>query len=102
MLVRFDSKVGTFTMFGDVAVELLRMMGHSGTIPSALLAADIPAALARLKPAVARAPEPAAPPPEPEGRPEPVPVSLRQRAFPLIDLLERSGKANADVLWDKA
>jgi hypothetical protein len=102
MLVRFDSKVGTFTMFGDVAVELLRMMGHSGTIPSALLAADIPAALARLKPAVARAPEPPAPPPEPDGRPAPPPVSVRQRAFPLIDLLERAAKANADVLWDKA
>jgi hypothetical protein len=29
-------------------------------------------------------------------------VSVRQRAFPLIDLLERAAKANADVLWDKA
>ena len=28
MLIRFDSKVGTLTMFGDVAVELLKMMGH--------------------------------------------------------------------------
>jgi hypothetical protein len=102
MLVRFDSKVGTFTMFGDVAVELLRMMGHSGTIPSALLAADIPAALARLKPAVARAPAPAAAPPEPDGQPAPPPISLRQRAYPLVDLLERAAKANADVMWDRA
>jgi hypothetical protein len=28
-------------------------------------------------------------------------VSLRQRAFPLIDLLERSARAGADVMWDK-
>jgi hypothetical protein len=102
MLVRFDSKVGTFTMFGDVAVELLRMMGHSGTIPSALLAADIPAALARLKPAVARAPEPAAPDVEPGEKGAKPRVSLRQRAFPLIDLLERSANAGADVMWDRA
>jgi hypothetical protein len=101
MLVRFDSSVGSFVMFGDVAVELLKMMGHSGTVPSALLAADIPAALARLKPAVAQAPEPA-PPPEADGRPAEPRVSVRQRAFPLIDLLERAARARADVLWDKA
>jgi hypothetical protein len=102
MLVRFDSSVGTITMFGDVAVALLKMMGHSGTVPSALLAADIAAALARLKPAVAAAPEPPAPPPDGDGAPEQPRVSLRQRAFPLVDLLERAAKAGADVLWDKA
>jgi hypothetical protein len=55
-----------------------------------------------LKPAVAAAPEPPAPPPDPDGKPEQPRVSLRQRAFPLIDLLERAAKANADVLWDRA
>ena len=49
MLVNFDSKVGALTMFGDVAVQLLKLMGHSGTVPSAILAPDIPAALDRLK-----------------------------------------------------
>jgi hypothetical protein len=102
MLVRFDSKVGTFTMFGDVAVRLLKMMGHSGTVPSALLAADIPVALARLKSAVATAPEPPDEPATRDGRPEEPKVSLRQRAFPLMDLLERADKSGADVLWDKA
>jgi hypothetical protein len=29
------------TMFGEVAVRLLKMMGHSGTVPSAVLAEDI-------------------------------------------------------------
>lgn len=101
MLVRFDSKVGTFTMFGDIAVQLLKMMGHSGTVPSAILAADIPAAAARLKAAVAAAPEPPEEPAEPGGKPQEPRVSLRQRAFPLIDLLERSAKAGADVMWEK-
>lgn len=100
MLIRFDSKVGTFVMFGDVAQELIRMLGHSGTVPSALLAADIPQALQRLRAAVA-----ALPPPEPEpipafGEPAPEPkVSLRQRAWPLIELLERAAKKRCDVLW---
>ena len=55
MLVKFRSDAGDMTMFGDVAIELLKMMGHSGTVPSAMLAKDIPAAVDRLKHAVAAA-----------------------------------------------
>ena len=101
MLVKFDSAAGTITMFGDVAVQLLRMMGHSGTVPSALLARDIPAAVAKLKAALAALPET---PPEPAGeeaRDREPKVSLRQRAHPLIELLERAAARGADVLWDK-
>ena len=96
MLVKFDSKVGGITMFGDIAVTLLKAMGNSGTVPGALLAPDIPAALERLKAAVGEAPAKDA-----SGDREEPKVSLRQRAFPLIDLLERAAKAQADVLWDK-
>jgi hypothetical protein len=49
MLVKFDSKVGGLTMFGDVAVTLLKAAGNSGTVPGALLAKDIPPALGRLR-----------------------------------------------------
>jgi hypothetical protein len=28
-------------------------------------------------------------------------VSLRQRAFPLIELLERAAKRGDDVIWDQ-
>ena len=41
MLIKFDSKVGTLTMFGEPALQLIRMMGHSGTVPSAILAAAL-------------------------------------------------------------
>jgi len=106
MLITFDSKAGRVTMFGDVAVHLLKMMGHSGTVPSALLAADIPAALQRLEKSLEH------PPPLPkkpedetkdtaddgdEGR-EP-PVSVNQRAFPLVQLLRAAAAQKADVLW---
>ena len=99
MLVKFDTKVGAITMFGDIAVALLKAMGNSGTVPGALLAQDIPPALERLKAAVAAAPAAEGGRGEQEQK-EPK-VSLRQRAYPLIDLLERSAKAGADVLWDK-
>ena len=49
MLVTFSCPVyANITMFGDVAVRLLKLMGHSGTTPGALLADDVPAALERL------------------------------------------------------
>jgi len=36
-------------MFGDVAVDLLKLMGHSGTVPGAIRAEDVEAALSRLR-----------------------------------------------------
>jgi len=99
MLVRFRSDAGDMIMFGDVAVALLRMMGQSGSIPGAILAADIPAALARLQSAVAAQPEsPRAATEDERGEP---PVSIRQRAFPLIELLQRAAKRNADIIWEE-
>jgi hypothetical protein len=101
MLVRFDSKAGTLTMFGDIAVHLLKLMGHSGTVPSAIVAADIPNAVARLERALAEGA--ALPEAERAGADDEqaTPVSLRQRAFPLIELLRRAAAKQADVLWDK-
>lgn len=50
MLVTFSCPAfADITLFGDVAIRLLKMMGHSGTVPSALLADDVPAALARME-----------------------------------------------------
>lgn len=100
MLIRFKSNAGDMTMFGDIAVELIRMMGHSGTVPSALLAQDIPAALERLRKGVAVAPAPA-PQNEETEREEGPRVSLQQRAFPLIELLERCAKNGWDVMWEQ-
>jgi hypothetical protein len=38
MLVTFTCKAyADITLFGNVAVSLLRLMGHSGTVPGALL-----------------------------------------------------------------
>ena len=49
MLVTYTSDAhADITLFGNVAVAMLKMMGHSGTVPSAILAADVPAALSRL------------------------------------------------------
>lgn len=99
MLVTFTTDAyADITMFGNVAVPLLKMMGHSGTVPSAILAADVPAALSRLTAAIEAAK--AAPPVEDEDEDEDEPrVSLPHRALPLIDLLTAAAKEGSDVMW---
>ncbi|MBI4290218.1 MAG: DUF1840 domain-containing protein [Betaproteobacteria bacterium] len=105
MLVTFHSKsYSSITMFGDVAVTLLKMAGHSGTVPSALLADDIPRALARLKEGLAAAgtkeigKKSARQGAEEEDDPQP--VGLRQRSYPLIQMLSASAQQGCDVTWE--
>ena len=98
MLVRFDSKAGMLTMFGDVAQKLLRIMGQSGSVPGAMLAQDIPTAVQRLRQGVGMEPRKAADGKADDEEPQ---VDLSQRAFPLIELLERAAKSGADVIWEQ-
>ncbi|MBT8116755.1 MAG: DUF1840 domain-containing protein [Gammaproteobacteria bacterium] len=100
MLVTFSCPVyADITMFGDVAVRLLKMMGLSGTVPGALLAEDVQAALVHLEAAV----EAEEPLPGPEasgdGEDDEPPVSLQHRAIPLIELLKAAAKADCNVMW---
>jgi len=109
MLVTFSTKVSAdITMFGEVAVELLKLMGQTGGVPGALLGPDIAPALDRLKQAAATVgsrPSGNAPVEADEkddDRSAAPMVSLRQRAVPLIQLLEAASRKNADVTWREA
>jgi hypothetical protein len=107
MLVTFSCKAAAdITMFGEVAVALLKLMGQSGGIPGALLAADIPSALDRLQKGIAvTGAQPAGNPPRHAGEDDdeaPPPVTLRQRAYPLVKLLEAAAQAEVDVTWGQA
>ena len=102
MLVTFSSPVyADITMFGDVALRLIKLMGHSGTIPGALAAEDVAPALRRLEAAIQADTQSRAPEQElEEGEDgEPV-VSLSLRAWPLIQLLKAAAKAESHVMWD--
>lgn len=97
MLVTFTTDAyADITMFGDVALAMRTMMGHSATVPGAILAADVPAALSRLRAAIDA--EKASPPVEDKNADEPV-VSMANRALPLINLFAAAAKAESDVMW---
>ena len=96
MLIRIESDVGGFSTFRDVAVKLLGLAGHSGTVPGAILAADVPAALAKLERALESAPRDAEAGDDDDDEP---PVGLRQRAFPLVELLRDAVANDSDVRW---
>jgi len=97
MLVTFTTDAyADITMFGDVALTMLKMMGHSATVPGAILAADVPEALGRLTAALAA--EKATPPVEDKDADEPA-VSLAHRGLPLVNLLAAAAKAECNVMW---
>lgn len=108
MIVKFSTRAGALTMHGDAAVTLLKAMGHSGTVPGAILAADLPAALASLRRQLEeQAAVPPPPPPQPEDpvedddREREPPVTLQMRALPLIDMLETAIERNSDLMWER-
>ena len=95
MLVTFSTNAySDITLFGDVALSLLKMMGHSATIPGAILAADVPVALSRLTSAINA--EKASSPYDDKDESE---VSMAHRSLPLINLLTAAAKANSNVMW---
>jgi hypothetical protein len=103
MLVTFKTDAyADIIMFGDVAKQLLKMMGHSGTVPSAMLAEDVPAALDRLKRAVeverSTSTQEQGENPQESGDQT---VSLTYRALPLIELLTAAAKRHCNVMWEK-
>ncbi len=106
MLVRFSStQTEPLLMFGDVATQLIRMMGASGKVPGAIAAEDIPVAVQRLRHqlqlhAAVRPPSAQIQQDEDEADEHEPPVELAARAAPLLELLERASAGNAALMWE--
>ncbi|EJC1208304.1 DUF1840 domain-containing protein [Vibrio parahaemolyticus] len=106
MLITFRCRsYANVTMFGDIALEMIKMMGHSGTVPGSISAQDVPDALSKLTSALSakNVAEENLPTDvdvdEEEEQAEPA-VSLGRRAFPLIELLKSAIKEECEVMWD--
>lgn len=100
MLVIFKTDVGNITMFGDVARQMIKMMGHSETIPGAILAEDIPQALSRLKAALAKEKAPSSTDENEDDDDREPAVSTAQRGLPLVNLLTAVAEAKCDLMWE--
>ena len=89
-------------MFGEAALQLIALMGHGGSVPGAIAADDVPAALARLQQAITAAPAPPAAnttdKADDSGERK---VGLQQRAAPLLAMLSHAVTAKSYVMWDK-
>lgn len=97
MQVTFSTRVyADITLFGDVAMSLLKMMGHSTKVPGAILAEDVHGALNRLTAVIAHE---KTLPPEENKNAEELEVSMAHRAIPLINLLTAAAKENCNVMW---
>ena len=104
MPITFKSKYSPdVLMLETVARELIRLMGHSGSLPGSLAAEDIPAALARLEAALAGGPTRALQADHPkvsdDDNREPA-ISAAHRAGPLIKMLQTAARENEHVIWD--
>ena len=103
MLITFETKAyANITMFGDVAIKLIKAMGHSGTVPGAIKADELPRALELLQASVSS--QMTSEQQQDEGKvsdDEENYVSIDKRAKPLIELLEAAIERNTDVVWDE-
>lgn len=96
MLVTFKTDFhANIMMFGDDARTMLKIIGHSGTIPSAILAEDVPVARDRLVAAVEAQKAATAAQDKDANK-----VSFINRARPLIELFDDAVKKRSNVMWE--
>lgn len=105
MLVRFlSSETGEVLMFADAAGQLLRILGKDTTARGSFVQAEMLAASELLRAAVQRGEQGPASADDDADEGAEKPVVMRQRAWPLIDMLERSsrGGPKANIVWQAA
>lgn len=104
MLVTFtSSETGEILMFAEAARPLLQAMGKATTARGTFTRDEMAAAAERLRQAVKGQQTPPPDIEDSEGNKQPV-VVLGQRAWPLIDMLDRTarGGPKANIVWTAA
>jgi hypothetical protein len=102
MIYKFKSKAtADLIVMGPVGDNLLRLIGREPAAKGIIEVGALPAAIAALETAVAaeeaaRGKSGADEPDESAGGDN---VSLRQRAWPLLEMMRRSQREGADIVW---
>lgn len=117
MLITFKSPAASDTTYvGPIGERFLKMMGRSKNVPGAMMAEDVPEALAQFKRELERIEQQERDAiqaarerrsgttterngeKDKEGSERPVPLS--NRAYPLIQMLEKAIEAECEVIWE--
>ena len=105
MIYKFKSKAaGDVIMTGPAGDDVLRLMGKAAAAQGIIEAGSMTAAIAALEQAVA-ADEQAREQAESEAKADGKKlgtregISLRQRAWPLVEMMKRSMAEKADIVW---
>lgn len=109
MIYEFTTRAGGRITYASVTgAQILHLIGKQPGPRGVIVVADLPAAIAALESAVERertqpvaerkVVEPHAGDDDEDREREP-PVSLAQRAFPMLDLLRFAARENVDVTW---
>jgi hypothetical protein len=97
MLYKFRSPAtGDVVMLGPNGDELLRLIGREPAAKGIIEPATMAGAVAALRAAVEAA---EAPPEDEEGVDAARRVGLRQRVWPMVQMLERARAADVPVVW---
>ena len=101
MIYKFKTRAdGDLIMTGPVGDQLLRLIGKEPAATGIIEAAGLPAAIAALEQAVADGGEASnATEADPNARKPAERVSLKQRAWPMIQMMRRAQAEQADIVW---
>lgn len=104
MLITFKSRAAQdLTMLSDLATMLLGILGKQVGERGIITTEEMPAAIHKLERAVREDKELQGTAVEEAGHqdddPTEEPLHLGQRAYPLLDMLRLSQRANTDVMW---
>lgn len=99
MLITFSSKsYANITMFDDIAMTLIKAMGQSGAVPSAITTDYLPEALNKLNKFLETQDDDVMT--GNNDTEEEVTVSMHHRAFTLIEMIQSAIENNADIYWE--
>ena len=100
MIYKFKSPAtGDLIMLGPQGDQMLRLIGREPAAKGIIEVAAMAAAIAALQSAVAAAETPADPRVEDREEATAPNVGLRQRLWPMVELLRRAQAADAAVVW---
>lgn len=99
MIYKFKSPAtGDVIMLGPQGDQLLRLLGREPAAQGIIEPAAMAAAIGALQEAIAREEAVAAQEPA-DDTPASEPVVLRQRLWPMVDMLRRAQQAGEPVVW---